>query len=292
MILRQPKDALIPSAFSLEAAERWAVDRAISLPGDAFRLRALWSVSYVVQAQPGERKTRYTMRIAQAEGYGRSGGLGPGLPDPDPDLVGEDTRRILSERLWRSDNDRFAITDLVLGQVSRLADERIVLDDAFHGKYVARAKIFADEVNHLLQRRGMEQHTARPPRVVVVGATAGILSSLVRAGLEVRATDLSPDIVGRTLGGIEVLDGRTANVGLMKDSDVAIVTGMTLTNGTLPDLMNLAKTHNTSTIIWAITGKNFGHYYTDHGVDSVISDPSPFLLLPGPMPMSIWRRHT
>jgi hypothetical protein len=291
MLLRQPKDALTPSAFSLEAAERWALDRAASLSGDAFRLRALWSVSYLVQAEPGERKTRYTMRIAQSEGYGRSGGLGPGLPDPDPDLVGRDTRRILRERLWRDESDRLAITDLILGQVSRPADEQIALDDTFHGKYVARAKIFADEANHVLQRRGLEHHTASPPRVVVVGATAGVLSALIGAGLEVRATDLSLDIVGRTLGGVEVLDGRTANVALMKDSDVAIVTGMSLTNGTLPDLMGLAKTHNTSTIIWAVTGKNFGHYYTDHGVDSVISDPSPFLQLPGPMPIAIWRRH-
>jgi len=90
---------------------------------------------------------------------------------------------------------------------------------------------------------------------------------------------------------VEVLDGTTANARLMKDSDLAIVTGMSLMNGTLPDLMSLAKTHNTSTMIWAVTGKNFGHYYTEHGVDSVISDPSPFLLLPGPATIAIWRRH-
>ena len=289
--LRQPKHALTPSAFSVEAAEQWALERAATLPADPFRLRALWSVSFLVQAEPGERKTRYTMRIAQSEGYGRSGGLGPGLPDPDPDLVGEDTRRILRERLWRDESDRAAIADLVIGQVSRPADERIVLDDTLRGKYVARAKIFADEANHLVQRRGSEHRTASPPRVLVVGATAGILNALAKGGLEVRATDLSPDLVGRTLGGVEVLDGTTANARLMKDSDLAIVTGMSLMNGTLPDLMSLAKTHNTSTMIWAVTGKNFGHYYTEHGVDSVISDPSPFLLLPGPATIAIWRRH-
>ena len=292
MVLRQPNVALTPSAFSVEAAERWALDRAGALPADPFRLRALWSVSYVVQAEPAERKTRYTMRIAQAEGYGRSGGLGPGLPDPDPDLIGEDARRILRERLWRDESEQLAITDLILGQVSRPANEQIVLDDTFRGKYVARTKIFADEANHLLQRRGVEHRAARPPRVLVVGATAGILNALVRGGFAVRATDLSPDMVGRALGGVEVLDGTTANARLMKESDLAIVTGMSLTNGTLPGLMSLAKTHNTSTIIWAITGKNFGHYYTEHGVDSVISDPSPFLLLPGPAMIAIWRRHT
>jgi uncharacterized UPF0146 family protein len=289
--LRQPKDALIPAAFTIEAAEQWALDRAAALPVDLFRLIALWSVTFLVQAEASERKTRYTMRIAQSEGYGRSGGHGPGLPDPDPDLVGEDTRRILKERRWRHNADRAAIADLVIGQVSRPADERIVLDDTLHGKYVMRTKIFADEAERVLQRRAAVHRKIDRPRVLVVGATAGILDALARRGLDVCATDLSPDVVGQTLGGIPVLDGKTATPRLMEDADLTIVTGLSLTNGTLPELMSLAKTHNTSTIIWAITGKNFGHYYTEHGVDSVISDPSPFLLLPGPATIAIWRQQ-
>src|SRR5262249_56156629 len=125
-----------------------------------FRLLALWSVSFVGQADPGERKTRYTMRIAQAEGYGRSGGLGPGLPDPDPDLVGQDTRRILRDRRWKDEADRAAITDLVIGQVSRPADDRIVLDETLRRKYTPRAEIFADEATPGLQGPGAEPRKA------------------------------------------------------------------------------------------------------------------------------------
>ena len=255
--MRQPKDALTPAAFSVEAAEKWALHRAVALAADPFRLLALWSVSFLVQAHPSERKTRYTMRIAQAEGYGRSGGLGPGLPDPDPDLVGLDTRRILKDRRWRDEADRAAIADLVIGQVSRPADEQIVLDDTLRGKYAARAEIFADEATRVLQRRGTEPRKVDQRRVLVVGATAGILDALLGRGLDVCATDLSPDVVGQTLGGVQVLDGTAANAGLMKDADLAIVTGISLTNGTMSELMSLAKTHNTSTIVWAITGKNF-----------------------------------
>ena len=289
--MRQPKDALTPAAFSVDAAEQWALHRAEALTADPFRLLALWSVSFLVQADPSERKTRYTMRIAQAEGYGRSGGLGPGLPDPDPDLVGQDTRQILKHRRWKDEADRAAIADLVIGQVSRPADEQIVLDETLRGKYTARAEIFADEATRVLQGRAAEPRKGNRRRVIVVGATAGILHALLRRGLDVCATDLASDVVGRTLGGVQVLDGRVANARLMKDADLAIVTGISLTNGTMPELMSLAKTHNTSTMIWAVTGKNFGHYYTDHGVDSVISDPSPFLLLPGPATIAIWRRQ-
>jgi hypothetical protein len=74
-------------------------------------------------------------------------------------------------------------------------------------------------------------------------------------------------------------------------SDLAIITGMTLANRTLPGLMETAKAHNTSTMIWAITGRNFGEYYIEHGIDCVISDPSPVLLLPGPGKIEIWRRE-
>jgi len=287
--LRPPSAALVPAAFSVDAAEQWALDRAAPLPAESFRLVALWSVTFLVQAEATERKARYTMRIAQSEGYGRSGGLGP--PEPDPDLVGEDARRILGERRCRHDADRTAIVDLVMGQVSRPADAEVLVADTVRRKYLQRTELFADEADWVLHGRDARLRKAAPPRVLVVGATAGILDALARRGFDVSATDLSTDVVGQTLAGFPVQDGRTANLRLMKDADLAIVTGLSLTNGTMPDLMSAAKTHNTSTIIWAITGKNFGHYYTEHGVDSVISDPSPFLLLPGPAAIAIWRRQ-
>ena len=90
---------------------------------------------------------------------------------------------------------------------------------------------------------------------------------------------------------MKVLHARVANTPLMKKVDLAIMTGMTLPNRTLPGLMKLAQQYNTSTMIWAITGKNFGSYFTEHGVDCVISDPTPFLLLPGPASIGIWRRE-
>ena len=144
--------ALVPSAFSIETAEGWALGRAGDLPDDLLRLIAIWSVRYLVQAAPDERKACYTMKIALAETYGRSGDVGP-MPDPDPDLIGEDTRRILKGRLWRDDGDRLAVMDSVIGQVSRSPDEQIVLEDRPHAKYVARAELFADEAQRVLQRR-------------------------------------------------------------------------------------------------------------------------------------------
>jgi uncharacterized protein (DUF4213/DUF364 family) len=103
------------------------------------------------------------------------------------------------------------------------------------------------------------------------------------------ATDMSADVVGQNLGGVTISD-ETKNRKFIEAADLAIISGMTLANRTLPALIEAAKINNTSTMMWAITGKNFGHYYTEHGVDCVISDPSPFLQLPGPSSIKIWRR--
>ena len=216
--------------------------------------------------------------------------LAPVLSDPNPDLVGEDTRQILQNRMCRDYNDRTAIVDSVMGHVSRPPNEQIRLDDTLQAKYVARSEIFADEAERVLQRKRPKNLKGNNPRVVVIGATAGIIWALARRRFNVSATDLSPEIVGKEFGGVKVSNGKDSNARLMEESDLAIVTGMTLMNRTLPRLMKLAKKYNTSTIIWAITGRNFGHYYTENGVDSVISDPSPFLLLPGPAVIAIWRR--
>jgi len=285
---RQPKDALNPSAFSVEAAERWALERSNELPDDPFRLKVFWHINFVFQPTLGERKRYYTMKIAQTANCGHSTGLTPVLLDAD--LVGEDTRKILKNKLCHDYIDRTAIVDSVMGHVSRPADEQILLDETLHAKYVARSKIFADEAEKVLRRKGPKNLKGKKPRILVIGATGGIIDALVRRGFDVSATDLLPEIVGKELGGVEVQNGETANARLMKEADLAIVTGMTMANRTLPGIMKVGKKHNTSTIIWAITGRNFGHYYTDNGVDSVISDPSPFLLLPGPAVMAVWRR--
>ena len=71
---RQPAHALEPHAFTLEAAEQWALERASRLAADRLRLTSLWYLDYIRQDVPEDRKTRYTVRLAQAENYGTAFG--------------------------------------------------------------------------------------------------------------------------------------------------------------------------------------------------------------------------
>jgi uncharacterized UPF0146 family protein len=279
-----------PRTFSIEAAESWALERARELPSELFRLTAYWDVRFIRQPVPQERKTRYVVRIAQSENYGLACGLAFGVRDPDPGFVGKDVRQILAKRLCRGPLDRTAFVDLVLGHLPQLPVEYVIIDGTVRDKYLNRARIFAVEVENIIRRKGYEHLKGARANVLVIGATAGIIGALTSRGFEVSATDLSSTVVGTELAGVTVADGKVLNDELMRKADIAIITGMTLPNRSLPGLMKLARQYNTSAIIWAITGRNFGRYYIEHGVDCVISDPSPFLLLPGPARLAIHRK--
>jgi hypothetical protein len=287
---RQPREALEPSGFAIEAAERWALERAAHISVERVRLTSFWYIDYVRQQSPGERKTRYIMRLAQSHDYGVACGLSVPIPGSDFDLVGEDSRAIIKGCRYRDDIDRAALVDLILGHVSSAPSCEVSLSGTLPEKYAFRSRLFADEAEDVLQRKGSGVRKWSHPRIHVIGATAGMIGGLIARGFEVSATDMEPGVVGQELGGVKVR-GNTANSELIKEADLAIITGMTLPNRTLPGIMEMAREHQTSTMIWAITGRNFGHYYLEQGVDCVISDPSPFLLLPGPARISIWRRE-
>ena len=297
--LRQPRHALKPGAFTLEAAEQYALERASLLSADRFRLTSFWYIDFIIQHAPGERKTRYAARLAQSENYGIAFSLTSALRDIDHALalqdsdhavVGEDSRQILKDGRYRNDMDRTALIDLVMGHFPAVADDHVVLDQTRPEKYALKSRLFADEAEVILRRKGSDAIKGSKPHILVIGAMAGTIAALVARGFEVTATDMSPDVVGRNLGGVMVSEG-SENSRFIQAADLAIITGMTFPNRSLPTIMEQAKISNTSTMMWSVTGKNFGHYYIAQGVDCVVSDPLPFLMLPGPASIGIWRRE-
>src|SRR5271156_6548248 len=83
---RQPRHALEPYAFALEAAEQCALDKTSKLSADLFRLTSFWYIDFIRQHVPGERKTRYTARLAQSNNYGIAFSLTSGLQDTEHTL--------------------------------------------------------------------------------------------------------------------------------------------------------------------------------------------------------------
>src|SRR5262245_40813913 len=218
---RQPCRALEPHAFTIEAVEQWALEKAARLAAARLRLTSLWCVDYIRQDVPEDRKTRYTMRFAQAENYGTAFGPISPLRDGDHALVGEDSRAILKDRRCRDDTDRTALIDMVVGHLSPAASRQLIVDQVLTDKYARRSRLFADEADGALQRKGLGAIKGRKPCIGVIGATSGILEALVARGFDVAATDMSPDMVGKTLGGVTVR-GATENGSLIEAADLVI----------------------------------------------------------------------
>jgi len=296
---RQPRHALQPYAFALEAVEQWVLGKASGLPAEPFRLTSFWYIDFMIQHLPVDRTTRYAARLAQSENYGVAFALSSAaerdehdlaLREADLALVGEDSRQILKDRLYRTDTDRTALIDLVAGHLSAVADDQVIVDQKRREKYALKSYVFADEAEVVLRRKGLDAIKRDRRHIHVIGAMAGTHAALIDRGFKVTATDMAPDVVGQNLGGVTVGDG-TENGRLIEAADLVIMTGMTLPNRTLPSLIEAAKINNTSTMIWAVTGKNLGHYYIAKGIDCVVADPAPFISLPGPATIGIWRRE-
>ena len=94
------------------------------------------------------------MRLAQAENYGVAFDLTPPRQAFDPEVIGEDSRRILRDLLFRDDIDRVALIDLIHGEIAAPTDE-VILGQTLPDKYALRARLFADEAGHVLRRKGV-----------------------------------------------------------------------------------------------------------------------------------------
>jgi uncharacterized protein (DUF4213/DUF364 family) len=69
----------------------------------------------------------------------------------------------------------------------------------------------------------------------------------------VKITDLNPDNMGKLKYGIEIWDGKTRTEGLVKASDVVILTGTTLVNGTFDAIWKEIQGQGKEYLIYGVT---------------------------------------
>jgi uncharacterized protein (DUF4213/DUF364 family) len=126
---------------------------------------------------------------------------------------------------------------------------------------------------------------------VNVGVVGDFLEELRRLKeARVTASDFYQGIVGHRPAGVFVEHG-SRTLELVAEADVAVVTGMTLANGTLEDIIATARSSGTRIVVFAETGAHFGSEYCRMGIDVTISEPLPFYLSgPGRSTLKIFRR--
>ena len=89
----------------------------------------------------------------------------------------------------------------------------------------------------------------------LVGLNPAIAQSVVVAfgAANVRMTDLNPDNVGKSKYGVEIWDGRSRAEDLVQASDVVLLTGTTLVNGTFDALMRETRRHGKEYLVYGVT---------------------------------------
>jgi Putative heavy-metal chelation len=252
-------------------------------PQGHVRVAGLWHLDCFFQPTAAERKFAYQILLAKTTAQGACYYDGPRVPDDLLEArVGGPFEAATADM---RDPVDFALLDSIVNAVAPPPMIGITLWGSSTTKAGERADVIANEVERLCRRRPGRLHT-----VCNVGGVSLLVRELSANGLRVTVTDMDPKMTGR-----EILPGTTVapgsqTLGCVAAADVAVVTGMTLANDTLPDILATAREADTDVVMFCETGSGFAPFLIDEGVACVISEPFPFYIFDGSTLIRVYRR--
>lgn len=252
---------------------------------DELIIRGLWSVDCLFKPNIKERTFNYKFIVAQTIGQGCAYSM---VTDYDvkylESLMGKNYLDLKIEDTALE----VAILDAIYSTLQREPDSVIELSGTSVDKAESRAKVVAEEAMKLIDYGNLKN---KKPLVLNVGVVGNIIKEIIDKDIDVVGTDFDSEVVGKKLfGRAEIIYGdRTLE--MVKKSDLAIITGMTLTTNTLDDIIKTAREYNTKLLVFAETGSNLGDFYVENGVDCVIGEPFPFYIFQGKNTINIFRKR-
>lgn len=198
----------------------------------------------------------------------------------DRDLMGKDARNVDSE--YRCVET--AILDALYANFNRQKSYSLYLEGTAKEKARPRAEIVVNEATRFFDNKIGK-------KALNVGVVGEFIPLLESHGLDVSLTDMDPQLLGHDINGIPVENGELKTLSRVEESDVAIVTGMTISTHTLDDILQIAKKYDTKLVVFAETGAYFGEELCRMGVDTVVSEPFPFYIFDGTSRIDIYRRE-
>jgi hypothetical protein len=259
-----------------------ALKKTSEFKDDDFIIRGLWKIDLAFRPNPDERVFKYWFLVSQTVGQGSC------YCDKelvvDESLIGRDAREIIGEK----DCYSISILDSIYSSIPKRPSQVFEITGTSIQKTPKRNKILVDEVVRLA---GLAKSGAGKPRVLNVGVLGNLIKGLTDLGYPVRATDLDSKIIGKPIHGVMVESG-SENFKHIKESDIAVITGMTLTTDALEDIIDVCQKYDTRILMFAETGANFGEEYCQTiGVDTVVSEPFPFYIFQGTSRIEVHRRE-
>ena len=265
----------------LKTLSEWILNATADLPAEDMRIEGSWLLNLNYQPFIGERLFEYDVALVQVKATGAAySGYGTLNKSDLNSLVGNDAREMITDEYTPVN---IALLDAMFASLSPQADEEFLIsgDD----KAGQRADIICNEVLNMSSKKLIPA----TPKVVNVGAIGCIIEKLRNKGMIVSASDLDETIIGKELCGVTIADGVHTEK-MVAEADLAVITGMTISNGSLPELINIAKKNNTKIMMVSETGSGFGRAYCDlFDIDVVISEPYPFYIFRCHSEINIYR---
>jgi hypothetical protein len=255
-----------------------ALERSQDQEAAFFMVRGLWKTELLFRPNPNERTFHHTYVLAQTIGQGCC--YCPTDVRLDPDLMGKDAREITRARNPLS----IAVLDAWFASLPR----QPALVHELQGDSVAKT----DRRNAIILAEAERLMATIPDQEVCtvnVGAVGDLIGKLRRNHHRVVATDYDETLVGQQLANVTIEHG-ARTLEFVRRCGLAIITGMTIANGSLEPILEAAREAGTRMLIFAETGANFAaEYCRAFGVDTVVAEPFPFYIFQGTSVIEVYR---
>jgi Putative heavy-metal chelation len=269
--------------YMLKTLTEWILNATKDLPAEDMRIEGSWLLHLNYQPFIGERLFQYDVALVQVQATGAAYSAPDGIHKSELDaMVGKDAREMIKDEYSPVN---IALLDAMFASLSPKADEDFLISG--EDKAGQRADIICNEVQNMCRKKLLPKQ----PKVVNVGAIGCIIEKLSKKDMIVTATDLDKTIINKKLCGVKIADGAVHGERMIADADLAVITGMTISNGSLPAIIKLAKENNTKIMMVSETGSGFGRVYCDlFDIDVVVSEPYPFYIFRCYSEIKIYRK--
>lgn len=242
-------------------------------------IRGIWSVDCLYNPAENGRVFDYKFIVAQTKGQGCAYSM---QRDYDVEylksLVGKDFLDLEITDVALN----VALMDSIFDGMDSAEVVKKIYDGASEEKLHWRSEMIVQEAIRLI---GDLKHK----KIVNVGVVGDIIKAFIQEGSEVCGTDFDEEVIGKVLFDKAVIYDGDETFEKIKESDLAIVTGMTIVTGTIDKIINTCIKHNTKLIVFAETGGNLGKYFIKKGVNCFIGETFPFYIFNGSSTICIYR---
>jgi len=262
----------------LERLRTQALAKSSEMDSEKFIVNSIVKIRAYFRPHQHDKPYSDTILVAQTTGAGSCYCYGED-PEMSLDILGADGRTVDTNSLCMN----IAVLDSVYSNLRGTPAITYMLEGTSSQKSEGRTNIIVSEMQRVLKSK-------KRPKVTMVGSVGSVLHSLSAQGWEIFATDLDDSLIGNKLGNVLVEDGRSMTLARVEQSHVALITGMTLSTGTLADIIRVAKSHETTVIMFSETGGNFASELLQLGVECVIAEEYPFYMFPGITKVHVFRK--